>query len=70
MYYCKKCKKEVKTKQDLYKGLCKECYFEYLSEKVKRLGTSEYFLEDKKIFSIKQFFKKIFENIKNWKNKK
>ena len=70
MYYCKKCYKNVKTKRDLYKGFCKECYFEYLSEKVKKLGTSEYFLENKTDFSIKKFVEKFVENIKNLKNHK
>ena len=67
MYYCKKCNKEIKSKKDLYKGLCKECYLEYLFDKVEKLGTPEYRMEEKNYFSIKNFLNKIFENIKIWK---
>ena len=70
MYYCKKCNKEVETKKDLYKGLCEKCYLEYLFDKVEKLGTQEYTLEENTFFSIKNLLNDIFEYIKNWRNKK
>lgn len=65
MYYCNKCKKEVNNKKDLYKGLCENCYREYLLEKIENIGNPEYFENNKNNFSLKKFIKKIINSGRN-----
>ena len=61
MYYCNKCQKEVNKKKDLYKGLCENCYRNYLLEKIQNIDSQNNIKNKKNTFSIKQFLKKIFK---------
>ena len=61
MYYCNNCKKKVNNKKDLYKGLCENCYHEYLLNKIENIGEPEPIERKPKKFSIKNFLKKILK---------
>ena len=65
MFYCKKCKKEVNKKEDLYKGLCDKCYYDYLTEKIENIGNPNYIDLYSNDLSISVKLKSLCEKIRN-----
>lgn len=66
MNYCKKCNKIIEKKEETYKGLCFDCYREFLFEKIEHIGDDEY---ETKFFS-ENNLKTIIKAIKNFFSKR
>lgn len=63
MNYCKKCNKIIEKKEETYKGLCFDCYREYLFEKIEYIGDDEYvakFFPENKLKKFLKAIKKFF----------
>lgn len=60
MKYCEKCRKTIHPKEETYRGLCIDCYREYLYEKIEEIGKKKPEPEKKENIwdRIKEFFRK------------
>lgn len=64
MYACKNCGKTVEEKNQLYKGLCMDCYHQYLLEKIDNYAKAmkkPTLYQEKKPNRFVSFIKKLFK---------
>lgn len=64
MYACKNCGKTVEEKNQLYKGLCMDCYHQYLLDKIdnyQKAMEKPTVYQEKKPNPFLSFIKKLFK---------
>ena len=64
MYTCKKCGKMVENKDKLCKGLCFDCYYQYLFDKIENYRLERQkptIYKEKKPNRLISFIKKLFK---------
>lgn len=64
MYTCKGCGKTVEEKDELYKGLCTNCYHQYLLDKIDNYAKARkkpIVYQEKKPNRLITFIKRIFK---------
>ena len=59
-YQCSKCSKIVKSKEEIHNGMCSNCYYDYLMDKIEHLGEKQPKPENRLKIFIKKMVQRFF----------